>query len=135
MRYGGPGRAQISPMDQSTADTVQLAFLAMKSAAYMMVDVHDPNIEILPSCTVDEVRACDSRLGATVDHTGLILNSLLVPAKSSTLDSPSRIRFAHRAYQEFFLASFIKENPEAFPGLEIPDSVNQWLVDLHSESA
>jgi hypothetical protein len=75
----------------------------------------------------------NERLKGITDPTGLFLNSLLIPVSPSLAYEPLRIRFAHRAYQEFFLALYLREHPEIIEGMEIPDSIGEHSRDLDTE--
>ena len=112
--------------DRSVDDTVQLAFGAMAWAARCMTTVTAGIVEILPTCRASEVLAFPG-LKDTGNAEGLILNSLLVPAAPRRAPEPLEVCFAHRAYQEFFLARYVLEEPEAFPGAALPHEIQGWL--------
>ena len=61
------------------------------------------------------------------DMAGLVLNSLLIPVQKNGVFSS--VRFTHRAFQEYFLATAIIEDG-LFPGLTLPDSVGDWIQRL-----
>jgi hypothetical protein len=66
-----------------------------------------------------------------LDPTGLFLHSLLIPNQYTPENL--EIEFAHRPYQEFFLALFIRDNPTSFEGLQIPESVQKHLENITAE--
>ena len=41
--------------------------------------------------------------------------------------------FAHRAYQEFFLSLFTRDNSSDFRGAELPEAIKRLLIDLETE--
>jgi hypothetical protein len=133
MIWGTLGRSPITSQFESLDATLRLAFLAMMLAAYRMTESRDNMIELLPSCPLDEFLLSDERLKGIADPTGLFLNSLLVPVFSRLLHEAPRLRFAHRAYQEFFLALFLRNHPEEFKGCVLPDIIVEYMNDLENE--
>lgn len=133
MRWSGPGRAIIVSRDESVEMTMELSFTAMTLAASAMTLVVEGALELLPSCTLSSVTESDPGLRQIADPIGLLLNSLLVPLPRRPELEPLRIRFAHRAFQEFFLARFIEMHPHHFRSVVIPDSVKRWIDSLRSE--
>jgi hypothetical protein len=105
----------------------------MMKAAYKMTQLVGNSLELLSDCTIDEVISTDEQLKNITDPTGLFLNSLLVPLQNTSLHSRLRIRFAHRAYQEFFLSLFIRDNSSDFHGAELPEAIKRLLIDLETE--
>jgi len=101
-------------------------------AAQQMTNVNGVDVELLPDCSIDDVLISDEKLRGIVDPTGLFLNSLLVPVLTRSHQS-LRIRFAHRTYQEFFLALYVKENSEKFVGLNLPPAIVEHLADIENE--
>jgi hypothetical protein len=133
MRWGSIGRAPITNEFESAGATIRLAFRAMMIAANQMTNVEKDALELLPSCPLDEVLVSDEHLKRVSDPTGLFLNSLLIPVSSGMVHKPLEIRFAHRAYQEFFLALYLSEHPDYAKGLTLPDSIKELLSDLACE--
>jgi len=130
--FGGQGRVPILPTAQETETTIRLAFKAMKIAAHKMtIQSEDKSIDLLPTCNLEEVLLSDERLRAVLDPTGLFLHSLLIPTRFSAEEL--RIGFAHRTYQEFFLALFIRENLQEFAGLGLPKAIEDHLVSIKEE--
>lgn len=133
MKWGSLGRAPIVGNTESVDATIRLSFQAMMLAAFHMTARKDNVLELLPSCPIDDILLSNERLKGITDPTGLFLNSLLIPVSPSLVYEPLRIRFAHRAYQEFFLALYLREHPEIIEGMEIPDSIREHLLDLDNE--
>lgn len=133
MRWGPIGRAPIVGITDSLQTTIRLAFKAMMLAALRMTMVNGNSLELLPTCKLDDVLLSDPLLKGITDPTGLFLNSLLVPVSPALLHREPEIRFAHRAYQEFFLALYISEFPTAFEEVILPDSIREHLADLAKE--
>lgn len=133
MKWGSRGRAPIVSNTESVDATIRLSFQAMMLAAFHMSEFRENVLELLPSCAIDDVLLSNEPLKSVTDPTGLFLNSLLTPVFPSLPYKPLRIRFAHRAYQEFFLALYLKEHPGLIEGIEVPDSIRAHLRDLDSE--
>ncbi len=118
--------------ESSLDDTIDAAFEAMSWAARCMTRVEDGHVEMLPTCRASEVLALPGFHGnASVE--GLLLNSLLVPVGPRAAPAPFSLRFAHRAYQEYFLARFISLNPDTFAGATLPKDVSDWLGEMARE--
>lgn len=123
------GRRMSIALEASIDDTVELAFEAMSWAARCMTTVNDRSVELLPTCRISDVLALRS-LRDKSNAEGIILNSLLVPAGPRLAPAPLEVRFAHRAYQEFFLARFIRDHPKTFEDATLPDSIHEWLNEV-----
>lgn len=122
-QFGGR-RVPIASEDEA-ATTIELAFLAMTKAAALMTQVEHGALNLLPSCTLDDLIASHPRLGAIKDPTGLVLNSLLIPHQGA-LGEATRLSFAHRSFQEYFLARAIREGVIDVEGIALPASVTEW---------
>lgn len=134
MRWSGVGRQPIVGGCESVDTTVRLSFRAMMLAALQMTTLQEGNVlEILPFCSVEEVLESDELLKKIADPLGLFLNSLLVPIASTLPHKPLDVRFAHRAYQEFFLALYVREHPDRFENTVLPESVREYLGDLQKQ--
>lgn len=129
---GGDGRVGILKQELETETIIRLAFQAMKSAAAEMTVIENGCVELLPQCDLDKVTRDDPKLSLILDPTGLFLHSLLVPTKFTT--DKVFVGFAHRTFQEFFLARYIKDNPEGFLGSSLPFSVQTHLQDIEKEN-
>lgn len=132
-RFGGEGRVPILPNAAETETTIRLAFKAMKLAAHKMTirAGRDDVLELLPSCDIEEVLLSDERLKAVLDPTGLFLHSLLIPVRSTP--EKLEVGFAHRTYQEFFLALYIRENRGQFDDVKLPNAVEEHLRSITAE--
>ena len=131
--FGGEGRAPILTAPEGTETVLRLAFKAMKIAAYKMTDIPEPRhcLELLPSCDIEEILLSDDRLKMILSPTGLFLHSLLIPVKSTA--EKLEVSFAHRTFQEFFLALYIRENTPHFADLELPKAINDHLTAIRDE--
>lgn len=130
MNWGVVGRPPVTSHGESIDMVVYLAFCAMATAAYRMTQVHNGSLELTPSCSLDEVLSAERGFSGITDSTGLFLNSLLVPLPRASVGERLRLRFAHRAYQEFFLARHLTEHPDLIGRLQIPRSITMWMSDI-----
>jgi len=113
----GGARLPIRTGVETVASTIDIAMRAMTEAAVCMTVVRDGAVELLPDCTFDAIRA--AMAGDAPDSAeALALNSLLI----TTSDDESRLRFAHRVFQEFFLA----EAASRFGNTRLPSEVGEW---------
>jgi hypothetical protein len=131
--FGGVGRAPIIPNVEGTETTIRLAFKAMKVAAYKMTILSEQNnsLELLSSCDVDEVLLSDVRLKEVPDPSRLFLHSLLIPSRATA--EKLEIGFAHRTYQEFFLALYIRDKERQFVNINLPKAVEEHLISIKEE--
>lgn len=127
MRWGPWGRAPILSSAEGAETTLTLAFLAMTIAARKMTRVNDGKMELWPSCDVEDILAEDRRLSRVDDPLGLFLNSLIVPAGTPGIGK-QEVRFAHRAFQEFFLARNLASHLKEYGDITIPPAVKEWLT-------
>jgi hypothetical protein len=84
-----------------------------------------------PTCEIEEVLPADERLKAVLDPWGLFLHSLLIPTRSTP--EKLEIGFAHRTYQEFFLALYVRDNPQQFDNLTLPKTIEDHLTSIMDE--
>jgi hypothetical protein len=129
-QFGGRRVSIAGEKDEQT--TIELAFLAMTHAAALMARVEGGAVELLPSCCFDSLSDAHPRLRDIKESTGVVLNSLLIPIKTS-LGEASSVGFAHRLFQEYFLARAIKERIRDFGNAAVPASVQEWIDDLCSK--
>lgn len=118
---------------EPTEDVLETAWEAMLWAASSMTQLDEEGkLEILAEYSFDRLCEATPRLEKMVDVLALSLQSLLVPSRDRTGDRLPRVTFAHRAFQEFFLAWFLAENhrDRDWP---LPDSVQVWIADLRRE--
>lgn len=121
---------------QGTLETIdqrlKLAFRAMAWAAHLMTTEHQGAIVFFrESCRLDTLQSAHPSF-TELDPIGLPLHSLLIPAPGSSLSAPLAICFAHRTYQEFFLAYFYRHYPEHRPALPLPEAVQAWLDEIEA---
>jgi len=126
---GGEGRLPLA----ERADSVQLAWEAMLQAAAEMVEPVEGVYELTADCPLERVLRSSESLRRIEDSLSLFLNSLLLPSAPSILGAPLKIRFAHRAFQEFFLAWFSLLHPEKLQESPLPDSVLEWASQIQAE--
>ena len=110
--------------------TIDLAFAVMEAAAVAMTQIEAGELQLLPTCTVADVVAQEPNLHRLTDPTGLVLNTLLVPAGPRLAPQPLALRFAHRAYQEYFLARRIAAKRAQFLAIKIPAEVEEWVREI-----
>lgn len=132
IRAGGEGRAAIASGAESSETTVELAWEAMVAAAGAMVQEYAGELELTAECELESALASRPRLAAVTEPLGLFLNSLLLPAPYPR-GTPPRVRFAHRTFQEFFLAWHLLLRPQSHAGLRPPASVAAWVEDIEQE--
>jgi len=102
----------------------------MQIAARAMVTENDGRLELTPDVSVDELRTKVDPPDANFNLTALTLSSLLLPIGNSRFGRPMRLAFAHRAFQEFFLAESLYTTPDATPEMALPDTVLAWLQEM-----
>lgn len=131
---GGVGRAPVISLGESSATAYETVQEAMVLAAGLMFRTHDNELELTSDCSFLELLDKSPRLQRITEPIGLILHSLLLPVvpRATAMSRTLRIRFAHRAFQEFFLAWFLKENSEQFHELLLPGSVQEWLDEIQN---
>lgn len=130
---GGEGRHSIlqNRFFSNEDEVLRLSFKIMKIAASKMIILQDGNLELLPFCDLEEVKAESSELAFSLDAVGLFLHSLLEQEKSSA--EKQTVRFTHRTYQEFFLALFVRDNPKKFENIKLPEAIVNQLIEIKSE--
>jgi hypothetical protein len=143
-RVGGEGRASILGRPMSVSETVELAWRAMVAAAACMVrndgdggdggdgGVGKDGLEVLSECRLDAVREAVPELQKLDDPLGLFLHSLLRLTHPRTGRQAPQVRFAHRTFQEFFLAWHLVETGR-WKSVRTPESVGAWIRDLKDE--
>jgi hypothetical protein len=131
---GGEGRNSIlhNRTPNNEDDVLRLSFRIMKIAASKMTLVQKNCLELLPFCDIEEIKAESPDLAFSLDAVGLFLHSLLEQEKSTA--EKQTIKFSHRTYQEFFLALFIRDNPNQFENISLPEVIETQLGELKSEN-
>lgn len=128
------GRKSLIEEGENLTTVRTAAWEAMTCAAAAMCEASEGRLVILPTCTLDRALAASPRLRSLSNPLPLFLHSLLGPAPSR-LAHPKRIRFSHRAFQEFFLAWAIHHQPELPPKGEVPNAVRRWVEDIERAEA
>jgi hypothetical protein len=101
----------------------------MMRAAEIMARIEGTELILYPNCGYDEVARHE--LKGYEDMTGLVLNSLLLPDQND--GDQGTLRFAHRAFQEFFTAKVILQKP--LPAeVVLPAEVAAWIKRLDGKS-
>ncbi len=132
LSHSGPGRSGITAGAQA-ADVVRtIAMQSMKAAAVLMTKSVEHSVELLPQCNFDALSREVPALAHEADMAGLVLNSLLTPTRKH--GAVVAVQFAHRAFQEYFLARTMLED-DALRGVTLPDEVTLWLERLRVETA
>ncbi|HBL26657.1 MAG TPA: hypothetical protein DD490_07470 [Acidobacteria bacterium] len=130
---GGAGRLPILSEDESEARAVEIAWEAMLEAAAAMIEPTDGGLELTADCTLDAIRRSSPELGGIGEPLGIFLNSLLLSVGPVPHGLPLRVRFAHRAFQEFFLAWFTLVRPGRLPPGTLPEPVRDWIDQIQKE--
>lgn len=130
-----PGRVPLVSEAESTQDVIELSWRAMQNAAVLMCAEAPDGIDLLPSCTFAQVVESHEALRAIRDPAALVLHSLLVPVRSPAPGRPLELRYAHRAFQEFFLADAFLRGPTRWTEEQLPDAVQAWVSDLRDDEA
>lgn len=131
-QMGGEGRAPIISRDAGVDDDIRTARRIMLVAARMMITQSDSDPELTGDVSVDELRTNVDPPDAEFDVTALSLNSLLVPIGDPSPGRPLRLMFAHRAFQEFFLAESFLRFPDPTSEAHLPDAVLKWLQEMRA---
>lgn len=124
------GRVPIAGFEISRDETERIAWAAMTLAAELMTIQTKTGIELLPHCSAEEIMDRDRRLRQTSSSLGLVLNSVLVPTRDLRPGAVVYVRFAHRVFQEYFLAIAAREQPDKFPEDMLPKEVRDWLNEM-----
>jgi hypothetical protein len=130
---GGEGRNSIlhNRTPNNEDEVLRLSFKIMKIAASKMTLIQNNHLELLPFCDIEEIKADNPDLAFSLDAVGLFLHSLLEQEKSTA--EKQTVKFSHRTYQEFFLSLFIRDNPNQFENVSLPEAIQTQLAELESE--
>jgi len=134
IRLGGEGRGELLGEGESSQTVVDLSWEAMVCAAAKMVEPTEGLLELIPECPVEEILRSSVRLAQIKEPQALFLHSLLVPVGRETLGSPRSVRFAHRTFQEFFLAWVSLLEPASLPAGDLPPAVMEWAWAIQEEN-
>lgn len=127
------GRIGIVESPEAPDTTTEIAMAAMGLAAAAMTSIEDGRLLIMPDCPLEPLLSKDPRIARLTDPAGLFLNSLLLPLPRRSKLQPRRIRFAHRAFQEFSLAANIARNFDAFRSTALPAEIDAWIAAIEEE--
>lgn len=127
------GRIGITGSPEAPDATTEIAIVAMGLAAVAMTSIEEGRLLIMPDCPLEPLLSEDPRIARLTDPAGLFLNSLLLPLPRQSKLQPRRIRFAHRAFQEFFLAANIARNSAAFRSTSLPAEIGAWIAAIEEE--
>ena len=130
----GTRRKPLLKEGESLETVRNAAWEAMTYAAAAMCEESAGRLLLLPTCTLDRALAASPRLRTLAEPLPLFLHSLLGPAPSR-FANPKRIRFSHRAFQEFFLAWAIHHHPDLLPRGEVPQAVRHWVEEIAQTEA
>ncbi len=130
---GGSGRLPILSEGESEARAVDIAWEAMLEAAAAMTELVEGGLELAADCSLDAIRQSSTELARIEEPLGIFLNSLLLSAGPVPRGLPLRIRFAHRAFHEFFLAWFALTRPDRLSAGSLPDPVRDWMEQIQAE--
>lgn len=128
----GGGRPTLRRPEESTEEIVETVWEAMLYAAASMTEDYEGMVELTEGCAFDRLRTATPRLAEIGDVLALYLQSLLKPVEERTAGRPARVAFAHRAFQEFFLAWHVGERG-LDDVLNLPEPVQAWISDLRQE--
>ena len=134
VRSGKIGRKPLVEEGERLETVQDAAWEAMTCAAAAMCEENEGRLQLLPSCTLERALSASPRLRALADPRPLFLHSLLVQAPSPHRH-PRRIRFSHRAFQEYFLAWALHHRPDLPPRGESPQAVRQWVEEIAKAEA
>lgn len=128
----GVRRSGISNESELMGKTMELAMIAMKQAARLMMVITDGKLTLLPTCSLTELRESHPSLRGITDATGLFINSLLMPMpRNDIFDTDERVRFSHYAFQEFMCAAVILE--QSINCTVVPLAVEEWKSAILGE--
>lgn len=133
MSHGNEGRISLQK-DDTPGQTIRKSWEVMITAAGQMTQQHDDQLELTETCTFDDILDAMPTQRHDINDLGLFLNSLLLPANKSSPINKMKVYFAHRSFQEFFLAWHILTSPEEFNNQVLPSSVQDWITTLQNEA-
>ena len=133
LSHGGVNR--VSLMDSfSIEQTLEYSWKIMTIAAGEMVQIFEGEKELVETCCLNNVIRKTGLNLELINVLGVFLNSLLLPVNREMPFEKVRVRFAHRACQEFFLAWHILDSEGTCFEEEFPVSVQEWVSALKKEN-
>ncbi|MEV1073752.1 NACHT domain-containing protein [Micromonospora parva] len=115
-------------MAEDLQSTLELAFRLMSLAARLMTMLTlEGQLVLLPTTTLDRLGRQASELKSEIRPAPLFVQSVLVPVDNDRPGRPTEVMFAHRAFQEYFLARSLWLDPD--PGVEelLDSDVREWI--------
>lgn len=130
---GGVGRL-LMISNYSVDENISTVWDVMVTAAGVMVEMTESQIQLIDAYKLKDIILELGLQNVEQSDLGLYLNSLLVPlSKKYPLESVF-VRFAHRAFQEYFLAWYILESKKQSIVFQYPLSVREWVQTLENEN-
>jgi hypothetical protein len=129
-QMGGEGRVPILDRDAGVDDDMRTARTIMLCAARIMVTETEGGLELTADVSVDELRSAVNPADANFNVGALSMSSLLIPIGKPRSGRALRLGFAHRAFQEFFLAESFLILPDHAKEANLPDAVLDWLQEM-----
>ena len=102
----------------------------MRTAARIMMVDTELGLELTADVSVDELRSAVDTMDADFDVTALSMSSLLLPIGEPRPGRALHLGFAHRAFQEFFLAESFLIQPDDKQAARLPAAVLDWLKEM-----
>ncbi|MFD5823866.1 hypothetical protein [Lentzea sp. NPDC060358] len=113
--------------------TKNRAFQLMAAAARAMIAVEPTGeLTLLPVVPIDDVLDGGPGWFADVDPEALAVQSVLLPAGERGPGGVQLFRFAHHAFQEYFLAHSLRREPDPVLEAAAPEEVREWLRAMRS---
>jgi len=131
---GGAIRPPIrSDHAESLDRTKTRAYQVMTAAARKMISFDETGtLSLLPTVAIDDVLDDGPAWFADVDPEALAIQSVLLPLQERALRNTSLFRFAHQAFQGYFLALSLYSVPDETIELAAPVEVREWLSEISS---
>jgi len=129
-QMGGMGRTPILDRDVGVDDDMRTSRKIMRTAARIMMVDTELGLELTADVSVDELRSAVDTMDADFDVTALSMSSLLLPIGEPRPGRALHLGFAHRAFQEFFLAESFLIQPDDKQAARLPAAVLDWLKEM-----
>jgi hypothetical protein len=113
--------------------TKNRAYRLMAAAARKMILPEETGgLALLPTVRIDDVLDDGPAWFADVDPEALAVQSVLLPIEERALGNVLLFRFAHQAFQEYFLAYSLHQTSDSAIEAAAPDEVREWLLAMRS---
>jgi len=126
---GGRGRVPLASRQLGLEESVKMSMMLMRKAARCMSYIENEEMLQRGWCRLDDVRRSTPELGDLGSDLGVLLNSLLQEAEDSALRGLS-VRFAHRMFEDFFLAWDLLLDCRSSVGFRVPKDVAEWCTAM-----